>query len=316
VTAFLSQAGGLFVSVLLPILLLIGCGALVQRYHPLDMNTLSKLQIYLLVPVFLFVRVFDSTLGGGQIAGVVGAVLLAKLLLAVPLLLLLRRLRVKRETLGVVLLSAAVFNAGNFGIPVAERAYGAAGGAVQALVVMVSNLTMWGVGYTLMAAVSGGGVGRAILAYFKLPMVYLLVAAFALRGLHVRLPSPVSYSLHLLADCLVPLALLTLGAQLMRQARWPNWRRVAPVLVLKLVALPLVMTGVVLAFGMWPWPGAQLILAAAGPSAVNTILLTIEQGGDTELAAECVFWTTLLSAVTVTITLTLLRLYGGAPPVT
>jgi len=214
-----------------------------------------------------------------------------------------------------LLLSAAVFNAGNFGIPVAERAFGAAGGAVQALVVMVSNLTMWGVGYTLMAAVNGGGVKDAILGYFKLPMVYMLVAAFALRGLHVPLHDSLHAALKMLADCLVPVALLTLGAQLMRQARWPNWRRVAPVLALKLVALPAVMAGVTIALGMWPWPGAQLIVAAAGPSAVNTILLTIEQGGDTELAAECVFWTTLFSAVTVTIVLALVKLYGGAPPV-
>jgi len=312
--AFLIQAGGLFVSVLLPILLLIGSGALIQRFHPLDMPTLSKLQIYLLVPLFMFVRVYESKMGGGQIAGIVGAILLAKVLLAVPLFLLLRRLRVKRETLGVVLISSAIFNAGNFGIPVAERAFGTAGGAVQALVVMVSNLTMWGVGYTLMAAVSGGGLGRAIVSYLKLPMFYMLVAAFALRGLHVPLPSPLTYALHMLADCLVPLALITLGAQLMRQARWPNWRRVAPVLVLKLVALPAVMAVVAVLCGMWPWPGAQLVVAAAGPSAVNTILLTIEQGGDTELAAECVFWTTLVSAVTVTLILALVKLYGGAPP--
>jgi hypothetical protein len=310
----LSQAAVIFGNVLLPILLIVALGALVQRFHPLHLATLSKLQIYLFVPVFLFVRVTASTLSWAEIAGIAGAVLLAKALLAVPLALVLRRLEVPRETLGVVVLSSAIFNAGNFGIPVAERAFGTAGGAVQALVVMVSNLTLWGIGYGALAALSGQSRRAALAAYFKLPMVYLLVLAFTLRGAHLRLPSPVEYALGLIADGLVPIALVTLGAQLAQQARWPRWRIIVPVLALKLLALPAITAGVVVALGLWPWPGAMLIVASAGPTAVNTLLMAIEQNGDAELAADCVFWTTLLSAVTVTLVLGIVVALGGQPP--
>jgi predicted permease len=68
------------------------------------------------------------------------------------------------------------------------------------------------------------------------------------------------------------------------------------------------------ALDLWPWPGAQLILAAAAPTAINTLLLTVELDGDADSAAECVFWTTVFSAITVTITLVVLRYYGGGPP--
>ena len=311
---FFTQMVLLFGSVIVPILLIVALGATVQKFHPLDVGTLSKLQIYLLVPTFLFVRVFDSTLSWGQIAGIAGAVLLAKVVLGVPLGLLLWKLKVRRETLSVVLLSSAIFNAGNFGIPVAERAFGAQGGAVQALVVMVANLSVFFVGYTLLSLLSGQNVGQALLSYFRLPMSYTLVLALVLRGLHIQLPESVLYALNLLADGLVPLALLTLGVQLTQQARWPRWRAVIPVLVLKLLVLPAVMAVIVWLFGLWPWPGAMLIVAAAGPTAVNTMLLTIEHKGDVELSADCVFWTTLLSAVTVTLILALVKAYGGGPP--
>lgn len=312
-TASFVAFGFLFVRVVLPILLLVGLGALVQRYQPLEMATLSKLQIYLFIPAFLFVRVADSSLSLGQIAGIAGTVLLIKLALGIPLYFALVRLRVPRETVAAVLLAAVVFNAGNFGIPVAERAFGREGGAVQALVVMVSNLSLWGIGYALMASLKGGS-WQAVLGYFRLPMVYLLLPALGLRALGGRLPEPVAFALHTVADGLVPLALVTLGAQLMQQSRRPRWRILAPVLFFKLIALPAVAAAVVWRLGLWPWPGAVLIVSAAAPTAVNTMLLTMEQKGDIELAAECVFWTTLVSAVTVTLILALVTALGGGPP--
>ena len=128
------------------------------------------------------------------------------------------------------------------------------------------------------------------------------------------MPAPVAYTLHTIADGLVPLALVTLGAQLAKQARWPRWRAVVPVMFLKLLVMPCVTGAVVVVFHLWPWPGAMLIVASAGPTAVNTLLLTIEQGGDVDLAADCVFWTTLLSAITVTLVLAIVTGLGGGPP--
>jgi predicted permease len=65
------------------------------------------------------------------------------------------------------------------------------------------------------------------------------------------------------------------------------------------------------ALNVWPWPAELLILTASVPTAVNTLLLTLELGGDAELAADCVFWTTVFSAFTITGWLIVLRLYFG-----
>ncbi|MBC7807713.1 MAG: AEC family transporter [Akkermansiaceae bacterium] len=309
---FFAESVFILTNILLPVLLLVGLGTLIQKFYPLDNKTLSRIQVYGFVPAFLLVRVYESTLSWGDMGKIAVAVLLSQFALAVPLYLIMKARRVPPETLSVVLLASVVFNAGNFGIPVVERAFGKSGGAVQALVVMVANLSLWGIGYAVMAAVTGKGKG-AVWGYFKLPMVYCLAIALVLRGLHWQMPPFLLYTLRTIAEGLVPLSLLNLGSQLgTRQSnRTIRWRAIAPTALAKLILLPVATAGITVLLGLWPWPGAVLVLAAAAPSAVNTLLLAHEQNGDVELAADCVFATTLLSVVTVTITLVLLRYFGG-----
>jgi hypothetical protein len=118
-----------------------------------------------------------------------------------------------------------------------------------------------------------------------------------------------------LAAGLVPLALLTLGMQLASNPRWPRWRPVSAVLVLRLLGAPLLMGAMLYAahrlgwhsVDLWRWPADLLILTAGTPTAVNTLLLTLELNGDVDLAADCVFWTTISSCITVTFWLLILR---------
>ena len=166
----LVELGFLFSKVLAPILLLIALGALLQKRHPVQVQTLSNLQLHLFIPAFLFVHIADSKLTMGQIAGIAGSILLIQALLALPLYGLLVWKKVPRETLDVVLLASVIFNAGNFGIPVALRAFGKPGGEVQALVIMTANVSLWVLGYGLSAAITGGG-WQGLKEILKLPIL-------------------------------------------------------------------------------------------------------------------------------------------------
>ena len=78
------QAGVLFWTVILPVLLIVAGGAVVQRFHRLEMQTLSKMQIYLFVPVFLFYYVYTSKLSLRDMAGIAVVALISQLVLAIP----------------------------------------------------------------------------------------------------------------------------------------------------------------------------------------------------------------------------------------
>ena len=62
---------------------------------------------------------------------------------------------------------------------------------------------------------------------------------------------------------------------------------------------------------MWGLKRARRLARPAGCPAVNTLLLVLEVGGETELAADSVFWTTVASCVTIPAWLVVIRLSTG-----
>ncbi len=306
----LGQLTSIFVEVVLPVLMLIGIGAVIQRLFRLDIPSLTRLNIYLLVPAFLFVRVRDSTLGWGEIASIALAVVGPMAIVGVPMFLFMRARKVEGATISALLAGSLVINAGNFGIPVADLLHKANTivfegvpapdwPAIQAIVVLFANLSVWGFGYMILALAKGGGRNE-VLGYFKLPMFYVVVLAFVFRETGTDLHAAIDVPIRMIADATVPIMLITLAAQLVERARWPRWRVVLPAVSVKLLLMPAVTAGLVVAMGLWPWPGAALVIASAAPTAVNTLLIALKLDGDADLAADCVFWSTVVSAVTVT----------------
>ena len=326
----LHHTGQILYHILLPLLLMVGFGTLLQRYQSLSLETLARISMYLLVPSFLLVRIYDSDIPWGEI-GLIALVFLIVLgVLGVLLFAGGRAFRAPNKTVAAVILGSIVFNAGNFGIPVAHLLYveggtlfqgqpdTEAGLHVQALVVMLSNLLVWFLGYVVLA-VAKGGRAREALRIFKLPIPYALVASFVLREIRLRsfngadfLPVWASFPLRSLSGALVPMMLVALGAQLARGARWRHWREVMPIAFVKLLALPALIGAAAYAFGLWPWPGAHLVIGAAAPTAVNTLILTIELDGDAELTGDVVFWTTVFSGVTVAGVIAVVTALGAA----
>lgn len=306
----------IFGGIVLPALALVAVGAILQRTRALDLNTLVKLNLFGFVPGFLLVRVAESQFAWSTIGLIGVAVLGPMLFLALACRPLFRITGASRVTSSTAIAGALFFNAGNFGIPVAQLAFGNEGGQVQAVIVLFLNTIIFFAGYLLLAS-AGGGIRASVRSYLRLPMLYVIALGFLIRasGLVADRPPPwlswIWTAAHFMADGMIPIALITLGAQMAHRPVWPRWRVTGPVVVIKLIVLPAVTAGFVWFFKLWPWPGAQLILASAGPTAINTLLLTMEVEGDVDAVAGIVFWTTIFCALTVTPLLMLLRLVGG-----
>jgi len=319
----LSALFTIFVNVIGPILLLIGLGALLNVRRRVHVETLNRMSMYVLVPAFLFVKIYESRISWYGIAQITYGMFAPVIALGVILYLTLRRLQTPGDTRAALLVGGLVFNAGNFGLPVSELFYGvhgarfpgmtsaADGPAVQGLLIMLSNLSVWLLGYGVIAMAKGDGL-RGALGFFRLPMIYVIALAFTLRDTATVLPDWLYGPIEMLSVATVPVMLLTLGAQLAKDAEWPRWRQIGPAMAIKLLILPAITALFVWWLGLWPWPGAQLVIAAAAPTAVNTLLLSLELEGDARTAADCVFWTTVASAVTVTGVLMIVQSAAGS----
>lgn len=297
----------IFVTILLPVLLIVGLGAVIHRFRPLELTSLVTLNFYLFVPSYLFTRISTSATSWTDIFRIGIAVFAPMLVVALGVLALLRWRQTERQIVAAAIVGTVFFNAGNFGIPVAELAFGEEqGGQLQALILMFLNFGTFMIAQTILSLGQGHGLLRSTLLFFKMPFPYVIVAALIVREYSLDIPSWFSGAIGTTAKAMVPMALITLGAQLASQARWPNWSFVGPILLVKLIVMPLTTCVFVILLGLWPWPGAGLILAASAPTAVNTLLLTMELGGDAETAADIVFWTTVASSITVAIVLSIL----------
>lgn len=293
-------------SALLPILTIVGFGYALHRWRPMESKTLVTLNLYFFVPVYLFVRVLESTLSWADI-GKIGVLVLVPLVSVGALAFaVLRKTSLPSDTIAAVLIGGLFANAGNFGVPVAEIVFDAEGSGIHAVIMLFANFSIFSIAFAILAMGRGQGFS-AILHYFKLPYLYCILGGLLIRDLSIPVPIWITNASHTIADGLVPIALATLGTQLATHARWPRWSVIAPAVALKLIVMPIVSLLFMMSLGQMPLPGTVVVLAACAPTAINPLLLAMQLEGDTETLSDCVFWTTLFSAVTVAIWLTILK---------
>lgn len=307
-TAFLNDLFQISYGVILPIFILIGLGYLVQKRVGFDLKTLTRLNFWVFVPAFLFVRIFGSTLSGEEVARLFFhfALLFAAQFtigwFLAPMFGAGDRLR------RAMTASILFYNSGNYGIPAARLAFGGIGEQVQAIIIMFQNISNFTLGLGLHA---GGREGsnwkKTLKAVFHLPMIYTLFSAWAWRLSGYPLPGPLKNALDWLADGLVPIALITLGAQMASLKSHQIGFPLLATLFLRLCIGPLLGWVFVLLLGFKGDLAQAIVVSASFPTAVNSALLAMEYDNEPDFAASVVFYSTLLSAFTVSIVIYLAK---------
>jgi predicted permease len=132
------------------------------------------------------------------------------------------------------------------------------------------------------------------------PAIWAVILAFFMAWMNWSLPFPVERGVNLLSDAAIPAMLVVLGMQL-----YGRWRRVP--LGPWSVAVGLRMVGGCAAALLLAWlfglEGAAHqagVLQASMPSAVLCIILATEYDVEPDLVTSVVFFTTLLSPLTLT----------------
>lgn len=307
----ISMLAGILTSVVLPLFVLVAVGWACDRRFGLNLETMVKLTIYVFVPAFVFVRLVESQLEPGLAPKLV---LVTLIVIAAMGLLSWGGARVRREpaaTCTAMMLTCMFYNCGNFGVPAMKLAFGAHAAEAQVFVLTTMNIATFTLG-TVMATAHHGAAGwRRLLPVLKQPSLWAVVLALALRETPLQPTSwPVWEPLRLAADGTIAFMLLTLGVQLSKIKPPPLDGSLAWVAVVRLLLGPLIAWGAAWALGCDRETTHILILGAGAPAAINTAMLAHEFKADARLASAAVFYTTLLSVVTVTVVLALIRAVG------
>lgn len=301
--------------VCLPIFAVVGFGWVLDRRFRLNLETLVKINLYLLVPAFIFVRLLDTPLAGGEALRVMGCTLSVMLVAGIISQIIGRSLGMDAGSKKSLALASMFGNCGNFGLPLVTLAFGHEAAAVQVYVLVVMNVSTFTFG--LFLANNGSqmiGHRRALLSTLRQPSIHAVLSAAVCKTLHLDVQHLISLwqPLDILADALVGTALLTLGVQLSQTKPAPLQAPLLSALSIRLVAAPFIAWGITQTMHFPPPIAAVLILTAGAPTAVNTALLAHEFGGNTAFATASVYYSTLLSLATTSINLAILKGWIGA----
>jgi len=299
----------------LPLMLVIGAGVLLQRLFSLDIRTLSKLLFYLFSPVFLFRLQLEAEIS----ARVVGRVVLFLLVFQAAqfvLAELVGRLRGMPKDRKVALRNSTMFyNAANYGIPLNQLVFrnDPYTLAVQ-LLIMLSQQFLTNTFGIFSVNAHRAGWRQAVRVIVSLPVIYAIPLALIVRAADVQLPSFMTTSINYVANAFFGVALFTLGAQLGNMP-WRFSRRealdVSVASVLRLAAGPALAWLTTLLLGIDGLLAAALIVSSAAPASLYSMLIAVEFRNEPEFATQTVLVSTLLSMVTVTLVIQLLGLGVG-----
>ena len=302
-----------FTQVLLPILLMFGSGWVLDRRFNLDLSTLVKLNIHLVVPAFIFFEVVTCQLGAGESLRIVGFTVLVVATMYALSHLVSWGLKYPATDRRSLQMATMFYNSGNYGIPLMTLAFPGTGPLLQVFVVLTQNVSLFSVGILLSSSGAHSG-WRNLLPVLRQISLWAVSAALVVRWLEVPVKDhrwlwvPVEYFHH----ALVGVALVSLGAQLSQTRARQNVARLSWALSLRLLGGPVVAFLFVRLLGFHGETAAVLIVSSAFPTAVNTALLAHEFEADAQFASAAVFYSTLLSMLTVSLLIVVLKFPGIA----
>lgn len=293
------------VSVVLPVLLVAVVGGVAGRRLGFSVDTFSSSVFYLFSPALVFTNMAEVEIAGGEL---VRLFLVAVIVFVVNVVLAYGWSLARgsdRPTTAAAAINACVVNQGNMGLPMATLAFGAAGLRV-AVVIFVFGVFLWSSAGIAIGSLATGDRRAALSAPFRYPSVYAAVLGAAVNAANLELPALLGESVATLADASIPCMLVVLGLQF----RVPSFDDLAePVAasVNRLVVGPLVAWPAAAALGLGGVTAKTSIMMAGMPTAVMATVLTSQLGARPELGVRAVVLSTLLSVVSLTVLIAILR---------
>lgn len=298
--------------IILPIFVIMGIGFLMQKKFDLNIPTLAKLNIYFLVPGFIFVKLYSTQFSAGLFAKVLVFFIIYVLILYLISSFVAKMTGADKAKRAVFSNSVMFFNSGNYGVPVNDLVFKSDPFAmsIQVIILTLQNIFLFSYGIFSLQSIKTGKL-KAALGYFKMPVLYALIAGITLNIFNIPIPTFIWVPANYIADAMISLALLTLGAQVAQIQFKSGLSSVYFSLALRLVVGPAIALGMIFIFNIDGIAAQALLIASAMPTSVNSAVIAQEYNNHPNFAAQVVLFSTLASTITVTMVIYLARFLFG-----
>ena len=292
----------IFVSVVLPVFIVAGMGYVLKRRFDLQVAPLNQTVLYVLMPAFIFVSLLPVDFRSEEPLRITAYAFLLAIVMLVIGFAVARAIRLDRPTANALALTAALPNLGNYGLSVVLLAFGQPGLAAGSLLLAVQLL--YGLALAVFVASSGSApLGRAVAGVFRQPVIYAVAAALALNLARVTPPEFVMSALTLPSQAAIPVMLIVLGMNVAGSSGVERPALVTLAVFVRLIVGTLVGWLLTVALGIEGVARDVMIVGAAMPTAVFTILTATRFDARPKFVSDVVVASTLASIVTVTVVL-------------
>ncbi|MBN1564830.1 MAG: AEC family transporter [Anaerolineae bacterium] len=296
-------------NIILPIFLVVGTAAIADYILDINPHALSRLLVYLFTPALVFHSLATMDIQADEASQLIIGTIIALAIMSALGYGVTRSLHYDRKLEGAFILSVAMINAGNYGIPLNRLAFGDAGEA-RAILCYVASAIMINSFGVFVASRGSVPTREALLNMFRVPLPYAAALGLLVNATHFDLPNPLIDSMDLAGQAAIPGMLTALGIQLSHTLQSGSaLKRLKQVLLasgMKLLVAPVVAVGVALVLGFAGLTRQVFIIEVSMPTAVMSGVLAIEFGSDAEHVTATILVSTLASIITLSVLLSLL----------
>ncbi|WP_010632029.1 AEC family transporter [Sporolactobacillus vineae] len=287
----------LLVTITVPIVIICGCGFMLQKRRPIDTKLLADISLYILAPALILYALAGAHLQGKSVMQIFFFTLIMTVLLYGLATITAKLARISVSERQGLTLTTLFSNANNYGLPVLLLAFGSRGFALGAIYVVGQVVLVNVLGMYLASRTKLNG-GQAIVHILKTPLIYACLAGLLLDLLQLPLPVGTDTAVKMLGAAYPVLVLMILGIKLgSTQLAGLRSSTVWIGIILRLVAVPVLAKLVLVALGIHGLLASVLFVEASMPAAINTVTLAEKFDGDSETISLVVSITTILSFV-------------------
>jgi predicted permease len=294
--------------IILPIFVIMALGFVMQTKFDLNTQTLARLNIYFLVPGFIFVKLYSTNISFNLFGNILLFFILYVVILYVISHFVGNAIGLEKGEKTTFSNSTMFFNSGNYGVPVNDLVFKSdpLAMSIQVIMLTLQNIFLFSYGIFSLQSIKVGKL-KAALGYFRMPVLYAMLAGVFLNVYNVPIPSFIWVPANYIADAMIALALFTLGAQVAKIKFSTGLKTVYYSLALRLAIGPLIALAIIYIFKVDGIVAQALLIGSAMPTSVNSAVIAEEYNNHPDLAAQIVLFSTLFSAITVTLVIYLAR---------
>ncbi len=281
-------------SAVLPVGLIILIGFIAGRTLPLQPQTLSQLTLFVLSPALVIDSLYRTTLSAQSSAKLFLGYALTSVLIYC-LVLAITKITKTSPSFRKTLIATSLFpNNGNMGLPVVTFALGTAGLERAIVCLISSSILLFCFGPALL---QGKGILYGLKLTLRLPLIWSLLVGFSWHFFSIQFPFELDKGIQTLGSAAIPVALILLGMQLSNTDFNLGIKEIFTVTT-RLLVSPFIAYTVGNFLSLEELSLQVLVLQCAMPTAVNSLVVVTEFGGNTDLVARAIVLSTISCFVT------------------